>query len=612
MALQTEIQVSIGGEVIPFINSFSLKEDIGEHSSFKIAVRGDILETELNGTSLLENSKNFLGQDCIIQVDDHGRDLGYTSLQFKGIVTHINSEKGKDGAGVGDIINIHGMSSSIIIDDGPHMSSALDTPLSEAIQNVLGIYDQSKLNINITPENDDTLMYSVQNQESGFQYMQRLAATRGEYLLYARDTLYFGKPDLGDDVVLNYGYDLTDFSLGLQPESGKFKYYTHKYLSDEAVEASTASVSSQGQGHTVFASSVSENMFQNETQIPFYAYEDEQLQQRLDTAITLQKKIIEQKQVSITGKSSNTSVSLGKVIDIQNESGTFGRYRITKVDHTCDENGNYVNSFTAISMDIDVYPLTDISTLSKSEIQIARVIDTNDPEGMSRIKVQYNWQIPMGGETPWLRMSTPYAGAEKGLHFIPETGEEVIIGYEGGNAERPFVMGALYNGSNKADAWQTETNDIKAIRSRSGHTVELNDTDGEETIKIYDNEGSIITFNTQEKSLVINATETIDIAAKNINIQAEENINIGAQQNVDIAAEADLSALAEGNVAIQSTGDTGVKSNGAIALEAMSDATVKGQKAIVEGLTTAEVNGTQTKVTGTAMTEVSAPIVKLN
>ena len=55
---------------------------------------------------------------------------------------------------------------------------------------------------------------------------------------------------------------------------------------------------------------------------------------------------------------------------------------------------------------------------------------------------------------------------------------------------------------------------LKAIRTRSGHTIELNDTEGEEKINIYDNEGSIITFDTQAKSLTINATESIEFGTK--------------------------------------------------------------------------------------------------
>ena len=214
--------------------------------------------------------------------------------------------------------------------------------------------------------------------------------------------------------------------------------------------------------------------------------------------------------------------------------------------------------------------------------------------------------------SPWLRVLTPHSGLDKGMHFIPEIGDDVIVGFEVGNAERPYVMGSFYTGINKPEEWQTDANNVKAIRTRSGHTIELNDTEGEEKINIYDNEGSIITFDTQAKSLTINATETIDIAAKNINISAEENITIGAQGNIEIASDGDTAMQAEGAIDIQANGDASLTSSGAVAVEAASDATVKGANAVVSGQTSAELSGAQAKVAGSAMTEVSGAVVKIN
>ena len=116
------------------------------------------------------------------------------------------------------------------------------------------------------------------------------------------------------------------------------------------------------------------------------------------------------------------------------------------------------------------------------------------------------------------------------------------------NSVKPDPCGHAQN------KFQTDANNFKAIRTRSGHTIELNNTEGEEKINIYDNEGSIITFDTQAKSLTINATENIEIGAKNIKIVAEENIDIQAKGNITKAAE--------GDVSIQSKGATDIQGNG--------------------------------------------------
>lgn len=111
-----------------------------------------------------------------------------------------------------------------------------------------------------------------------------------------------------------------------------------------------------------------------------------------------------------------------------------------------------------------------------------------------RIRVQFDWQAQLDDSmmTPWLRLSQPYAGGGKGFSFIPEIGEEVMIDFEGGNAERPFVKGTLYNGVGDPDgAWlpnNNSSNQVKAIRTRNGHTIEIHDEGNDGYIRIYDNE----------------------------------------------------------------------------------------------------------------------------
>lgn len=57
------------------------------------------------------------------------------------------------------------------------------------------------------------------------------------------------------------------------------------------------------------------------------------------------------------------------------------------------------------------------------------------------------WQEDKGQKTPWIRLIQPHSGSGKGFHFIPEIGEEVLVSHESQNAEKPFVMGTHYNGS---------------------------------------------------------------------------------------------------------------------------------------------------------------------
>ena len=204
--------------------------------------------------------------------------------------------------------------------------------------------------------------------------------------------------------------------------------------------------------------------------------------------------------------------------------------------------------------------------------------------------------------TPWIRVTTPHAGPDKGVYFMPEVGEEVMVGFEGGNAEKPYVIGSLYNGKQATTGIAAEKNSVKMIRSRSGHTLELNDTDGEETLRIYDREGSVIEFTPKDKTLTVQAVETLHLAGKNIKMQAEEGILIEAGADYTVAAKGDTNFAAEGDALLHAKGDATLSSTANVVVNATAKATLAGNEAVVAGDVRAELAAIQTKVKGNMTT----------
>jgi uncharacterized protein involved in type VI secretion and phage assembly len=610
MGLQSDFTLYIDGDQITSIADFKLQEQVGNHAFFVIKIRTDVLEQSSEQDHVLGDSRRYLGKELLIQLSAINNDQEHT-FEFKGIIKKMNPQLGFHGAG-DDITEFIGYSTTIILDDGPRYRSFTEMPLTSIIQEAIGTYDQSKLTVAIAPENDATLHYSVTYGETPYAYLKRLAISRGEYLVYNKDTLYFGKPDLGNEVSLSYGVDLKNFTIGVTPKPGKTAYLGYNYHTEEHLSSATSDVATQVQGATAFASNVANNLYHQQAQALQPAYEHTDLMHRMDALVALQKQVTQQQQVVIQGSSNNLGVALGKVIHIQSDAGNYGSYRVTQVSHDISGMGTYQNQFEAVPMDLDVFPLTDITTSCKAHSQMATIIDTNDPQGMSRVQIRYPFDDSTGVNSPWIRMATPYAGNGYGLHAIPEIGTPVLIQYYMGNIEQPYVANTFYTGVNKHTAWQSENNEYKGIVSKSGHTIELKDTQGGEMISITDKENNRIELNTVTKSIHISAPENLVFTAKNIQITAEENITIGAQQNVEIAAEGDINTIAQGNIALQSTGDTTARSSGAIALEATSDLTAIGQNTILEGRTAAELNGMQTKVNGSTLAEITSTIVKLN
>ncbi|WP_205741294.1 phage baseplate assembly protein V, partial [Geofilum rhodophaeum] len=218
---------------------------------------------------------------------------------------------------------------------------------------------------------------------------------------------------------------------------------------------------------------------------------------------------------------------------------------------------------------------------------------------LGRVQVRFFWQ-DQDAASNWMRVQTPGAGTSavieknRGFWFVPEIGDQVMVAFEQGDPSRPFVAGSLFHMNNTSG--MVADNNIKAITTRSGHTIEFDDTDGAEKITIYDKEQSVIQFNTAEKSIKIQAMENVEIGAKNIKLVAEENLDFGAAKNITMAAEEALS--------LQSGKDTGIKAKGAATVEATKDLTLNGQNFTAEGKQNAEVKGgVQTSISGT-MTSV--------
>ena len=122
----------------------------------------------------------------------------------------------------------------------------------------------------------------------------------------------------------------------------------------------------------------------------------------------------------------------------------------------------------------------------------------------------------------------PYTRGGKGFYFIPEIGEEVMIDFEGGNAECPFVLGTHYNGEAKS-GYHNADNRVKAIHTQSGHKLIFTE---DESILLTDKNGNVIKLDTQGKNIEISAPKTINITAKNINLKASDSIDFDANVNI--------------------------------------------------------------------------------
>jgi len=190
-------------------------------------------------------------------------------------------------------------------------------------------------------------------------------------------------------------------------------------------------------------------------------------------------------------------------------------------------------------------------------VMLGKVTNNQDPEGLGRVKVSFFWSEEH--ESNWATVATPMAGKDRGLYLLPEVDDTVLLAFENGSVEFPYVLGALWNGKDKPPGNNDDGgNNVRLLKSRSGHTVSLDDTDGKEKIEIVDAKG--------KESMVLDvAANTITISAdKDVVIESKNGaIKLTAKSGVEIVAQDGPAKLkASGTLDVESGGQVNVKGSG--------------------------------------------------
>ncbi len=173
----------------------------------------------------------------------------------------------------------------------------------------------------------------------------------------------------------------------------------------------------------------------------------------------------------------------------------------------------------------------------------------NDPQGEGRVFVT----VPMlGGNANangiWARLCAPYATKEAGVFFVPEIGDEVVLGYFDQNPSYPVIIGSLHSSARPTPYANADDNHIKAIVTRSGAKIEFNDADklitittpDKNKIVLSDKDRGIQLSDQNENKVTLTPSGISLSSAKDIQITANGNVTIAAVGNIDIAAKLDL------------------------------------------------------------------------
>jgi phage protein D/phage baseplate assembly protein gpV len=246
------------------------------------------------------------------------------------------------------------------------------------------------------------------------------------------------------------------------------------------------------------------------------------------------------------------AVSLGSA-------GRFdGRYTLSSARHVFDDRGYFTSIAVTGEHDRSMLGLTSAPGGNGSSnnghhsfdgVYPALVTNVQDPDKLGRIKVNLPW-LAEDYESDWARVMQIGAGADRGILWFPEVGDEVAVAFLAGEPSRPMVLGGLYNGTDTppfegfADSGDGQI-DTRALRTRVGHTLVFEDTSGEESIRLETGDGAVsITLDQAGKKLAIATTGDVtveadgevSVKARDITLDASGTASIKGQQGLELSS----------------------------------------------------------------------------
>ena len=511
-------------------------------------------------------------------------------INFKGVILSASGSRSSTAY----VINVQAYSWDALLSDNQTCKSFEDKTLNDIINDVIDDYSDH-LDSAVDSRFTDTIPYCVQYNETNYQFLQRLARRYGEWLYNDGERIVFGNLPEGESVKLAYpSQDIPSYNVDLNMQHVAFNHVASSYNSYDANQKE--GVEEMQKEYNTLSEQVflaSQNCYVKPTLQNLHSggfANSDGRETILNVSTKTQARGQKAGMLTYSGNTYCSKLKIGSTLLIvdnyitnsaSNEKSKVNQDEIliTELVHYFSADETYSNHFVGVPSACDYPPYSNSDVYPVAQSCRAKVTDNEDPNNLGRIRVQFDWQALLDDEmmTPWLRMAQPYAGGGKGFSFIPEIGEEVMIDFEGGNAERPYVKGTLYNGVGDPDSkWlpnNNSSNQIKAIRTRNGHTIEIHDEGNDGYIRIYDNEKEnyILTFSTDEKLIKLESTGNIELYAKNdIIMHAGHDINASADNDVFIAAGNDMQRTADNDIREHSGNDrsTSIDRNDSLTVEA--------------------------------------------
>lgn len=544
-------EITIGGKPCDF-STLTLHQTMSSHHWFTIVLNYRAKEKDVWTQTCSDIFRKLNEKVSITITDKQG-----TESTFEGIVQKVDI-RGKY-SNQGEVV-LTGGSPTLLMTDDHHMDSFSNMDVGDIVHEVI-----SKLGIEIDakidPKLSEELPFVYRYKESSYGFLRRLAVSCGESLYYDGKQLVVGFPEeTGEEIKLTFRDDLLTMSICAAISNYDIEQYDYDYIRDRICQQISPPDGGKLDKYSEVAFQKSQSVYKD------YKVQPSGMPARSSNASGLMLRAAQNEHSGklndgsyLKATTSTCKIKLNSVLFVETDSKLdrrareMDRFRVIEITHRFNDNKkSYRNEIVAVNADIEYFPIRDyVQPVAMPEV--ATVVDNADPENLGRVKVKFMWQKlddhPQHKTSDWIRVQTPDAGSSdvvgknRGFFFVPETGDQVMVGFELGDPNRPFVMGSLFYKENAGGI--AENNKLKSITTRSGSTLTINDD--AHTILLCTSKANQIFIDEQNGVIAISSAEEVNVTTKNVNIDASENMTVTVGKDFNMVVGGDSNVTVKGN-----------------------------------------------------------------
>ncbi len=451
-----------------------------------------------------------------------------------------------------------------------------DTDIVEEIVNEVGI-EIGQLDASGAPHD-----YVFQENQTNMEFLRQRAARLGFELFVQDNKLYFRKPTSNQTLQLTWLEDFGVFKVRVSTAEQVSAVEVHgwDYTKKEAI-VSTANREDVLTQTEHGSGSNSSSQFATSTQPPKLIVVDQPIATPNEAdaiAQALYNELGGEFVVADASGTGNPYIRAGRLIQLEDMGKYSGDYYVTETRHLYHQR-RYTTDFCVRglrggSLLRDLAPRPSLRPAQTFLVGI--VTNNQDPDDLGRVRVRFPTLTPetdgSAHESNWARVLGLGVGDQRGMQWLPEIDDEVLVGFEHGDIHRPYVIGGVWNGKDKTpdkveDAIEKGKVRLRSLKTRtghllqfveedkdrskagvylttaSGHTLALNDSD--RAVTLVTQGGHQLRLDDQQQRVEIRTsgghTLLLDDRNRSITLQSNGSISIRAGTTISIEANGSIS-----------------------------------------------------------------------